>query len=103
LPILLGLFEALELLITQLVKRAGDLSVYLSNPSEDLLVSLVAMDSLGEPIRYNPADIGEFGAALLAPGQIPGCVQMATGAFAPGVTTASPHLIEVASDHRRWA
>jgi hypothetical protein len=103
LPILLGLFEALELLITQLVKRSGDLSVYLSNSSEDFLVLLVATDSLGEPIRHDPADVGEFGTAFLAPGQIPGSVQMATGAFATGVTTASPHLIEAGSDHRRWA
>lgn len=64
---------------------------------------LVAMDSLGEPIWHYPADVGEFGAALLAPGQIPGCVQMATGAFAPGLTAAPPHLIEAGSDHRRWA
>ena len=64
---------------------------------------LVATDSLGEPIRHDPADIGEFGAALLAPGQIPGGVQITTGAFAPGVAAAPPHLIEGASDHRRWA
>jgi len=61
------------------------------------------MDSLGEPIRHDPADVGEFGTAFLAPGQIPRCVQMTTGAFAPGLTAAPPHLIEAASDHRRWA
>jgi len=100
LPILLGPLEALKLLITQLVQRTGDLSIYLSNPSQALLVFLVATDSRGQPIGHDSADVGQLGAALLVPGQIPGGVQMATGTFTPGTAAPSTHLIETPCDHR---
>jgi len=102
LSILLGLLEALELLITQLVERPRNLSVYLSNPSQPLLVLLVATDSRDEPIGHDSANVGELGAALLVPGQIPGGVQMPTGTFTPGVTAPSTHLVEAGCDHRNW-
>jgi hypothetical protein len=99
--VLLGLFKALEFLITQGVENPRDLSVDLPNPGQAPLVALVATHSLGKPTGHDLADIGELGSTLLAPRQIPRGMQLAPGASTPGVPTTPPHLIETALNHRK--